>query len=185
MTTTFETLADRVEEAFRAFTGDTSVLFQRGKLALAENQQQRRIVLVRPGGKISHSRRAGSLDLGDGNRVRMVKRREERVFAHLFAESETAAEAMLDNLIASCEATLGTGFQPVDYEWITEGTKSAHQNYTETIRLQMAWHKPVLDRAEPLTQLEAQGHACSFGGGDFSPADFRASDFLTAGGEAA
>lgn len=186
MTTTFADLVDAVEAAFLEFTGgDTSVLFQRGKLALAENRQQRRMVFVRPGGTVSPSTRAGSSLLPDGTRARMVKRRAERVVVSLFAEGETAAEIMLDNLIAACEATLGTGFVPDDYEWLTEDTKASNLKYTEVIRLTAAWNKAVLDRPEPLTQLESQDHHCSFGDGDFDPADFLSSDFLTAGGEAA
>lgn len=185
MTSTFEDLVDEIEDSFRELTGDTTVLFQRGKLKLAEHQDKRRIVFVRPGGTVQPSTRAGSVDLGDGRRVRMVKRRAERVVAHLFAEDETAGEVMLDNLIAACEARLGTAFQPGDYDWITEGEKAAHTKYTEVIRLTSAWHKPVLDRPEPLTQVETQTHQCSLGDGDFSPADFLHTDFLTAGGEAA
>jgi hypothetical protein len=182
---TFAELVDAVSAGYLTFTGDATVLFQRGQLKRAEHQQQRRVVFVRPGGTVTPSTRAGSSDIG-GNRVRMVKRRDERVFAYIHAESEDAAEALLDNLIVVCEQQFGTGFQPGTYEWVTESEEAAHlKKYTEHIRLQMTWRKPVLDGAEPLTQIETQAHVCSLGEGDFDPADFMASDFLAAGGEAA
>jgi hypothetical protein len=181
VTTTFAELIDEVEAAFRAFTSDTSVLFQRGKLALAEHEQQRRIVFVRPGGTVQPSTRAGSTVMVDGTRARMIKRRAERVVAHLFAESEEAAEAMLDNLIAASELTLGTGFQPTQYEWITEDDASAHLKYAEVIQLTAAWHKPVLDTPEPLTVIEGASESCFLGFGDFVPEDFEPADFVTTG----
>ena len=182
----FETVCLRVEETYRTFSGgDTTVLFQRGALALAENQDKRRVVFRRPGGAATPSRRAGSTDLGDGRRVRMVKRREERVFAHVYAEDDAAADQLLDAVIACCEAVLGTGFQPGNYDWKTEDKQASLTKYTEIVVLEMRWHKVTLDQFEPLTQIELQGHACSFGDGDFNPADFRSTDFLTAGGEAA
>ena len=185
MTTTFAQLVDEVSAAYLEFTGDTTVLFQRGKKKLAEHQQKRRIVFVRPGGEVQDSTRAGSVDIGDGRRARMIKRRAERVQVSIFAEDEDIGEAMLDAVIASCELALGSGFQPGEYLWLTEDEQAAYLNYTEVIRLTAAWHKPVTDLYEGLTQIEGQTHVCSLGAGDFSVADFFAGDFLTAGGEAA
>lgn len=185
MTPTFESICDRIAAEFLTFTSDATVLFQRGKLKLAEHQDKRRVVFVRPGGKVTPATRAGSVDMSDGTRSRMVKRLEEQVFAHIYAETESAAEQLFADVITCCQAVLGTGFQPGDYQVLTEDAQASHHKYTETIRLEMRWHKPVTDQPEPLTQIESEAHQCSFGEGDFNPADFSAADFLTAGGEAA
>ncbi|MBA2724282.1 MAG: hypothetical protein H0U56_15620 [Methylibium sp.] len=136
---------------------------QRGRVALAEETQLRRIVWVRAPSRIEATTRAGGTLQGttEQDRIKYAYVRVEHVEAHLYAETEDAAELLLDQVLGVLADLLGPSVVPTGYTWVTETEEGAGIAVRQPkIRLDVTVRMPASKEVHPLIEATLQDHMC-------------------------
>lgn len=160
MATRLDRISDRVHTAL----ADATVLKMIGRLALAENTQRRRVVWVRMPSSVEAPARAGGTkvtdpDTGLPKRIRVVYDRWETLSLHIFAEDDTAAELLLDGMLAALHLVLGPDCMMRGYEWETEREGKADiAKRGPKIVLDCIIKMPVSDESKGLRNIDQFVH---------------------------
>lgn len=136
---------------------DATVDFRFGRKYLKRHGTARRVTWVPAGGRIESSRQAGgrpvTTDTGTF-RARSIRTRVERVEAHIYAESFTAAEELLDAIIAATDLAIPTVEWPGDHAWPSEVPVEAGETLrTSNVVRSMAFRLPVLEEVQRLAPI--------------------------------
>ena len=179
--TKFSQVADLIQADYQAVTGDTTTVWYKGRLRQAENAEQQRIVMVRPGGEIAEALEAGPTQNSVGLATQL-KAKLDQIIANIYAADEEKAEAILDALVGSYQRVLGSAFVGGTYVWVTETEDGArHAAWGVLVRFTTQWRLKILGKSLATVNVSSVSTTGYFGAGDFS-SDF-SFEFSHMGGE--
>lgn len=161
---------DDVVYALETKMADTSLVFLKGKINLAKNEQRRRCIVSRVGGTLSKSDGpARQRNTSDTTFKRMIFRRDEIFDVRLLAESEDALDVLFDRLANAIFEHFGPNalYGDVDYRWLNDDSKGgSHTARQPGIEFQLRvrlrsfsddYSRAILEQAEGTVTLGATG----------------------------
>jgi hypothetical protein len=132
---------------------DDSVEFVIGKAKEGQHGQRRRVHWYRTEGDIDkNTRSGGTMTDTETTRTVAVWQREEMQLVRIFAESETTAETLLDNLVVAIDRTAGVSAVKWErYSW----RENEIAQRGPMIELEFRLALPVADEITTLVVIEA------------------------------
>lgn len=150
--------------AIRDELADATVAHRVGEKWRSSHNQERCVVWVTRPSRITRPERTmggGFTSGAAAERSTASRVRHEAVQAYIYAEDDTRAELLLDNLLAAIDRAWANIAEPDEYEWVTEqGGNAGHSLRGALIRLDVTFSWLVLKELMPLFTATSLEHGC-------------------------
>lgn len=154
-----------IEATYVASTGDETVEFVVGRIALREHGQRRRVCFVPIPSEIEPPQEGYGRTVG-GDPVRLCGIRVDRSDMYVTAEDDEQTECLFERILAAAHNAVNAQLRSEDmgpYSWVTEEDgQQGITNWTPMIRCTVAFRLPMVGEFEKLTTVTAQDHTCNY-----------------------